>query len=914
MSSLKRKKYSKDTRRVFFPDDVENSIRAVAGSSLSTSSATKAWERCGESFLGIPKIKNLNSSGRTLSAVRKLDPASFSVHDSSGQHNDDPLNIAWTSSESEQSDSESPKQFLAKPVPPKRQERQRKIQRPTARALHALPADEEDLPIIDSDSDLNSSADQLKHDSVGHISECESPPHAVDEALKAPKSPMPLSDPDVSDWVTGGGNADAATLNRQDPHGEASKRSVSDWVRAAQAMLHTPRKQPDTQSKTPEDSVKKKRKLTSGGFAERLNRLQCRQRSSFNFWRHLSISEDSDSAATAVRPGVLVLEVLEVREECSMQLARCEQRQSPGGETCPPPATIAAARLLVLFNRETAAQLMPAPKDIIHVYPPWQRLDIEDESTTVILNTHFSQKVYSDAKPTNTQTPRSLLPLARCVPYYLTKTFGLHEMDSVERKDATTKQVVNGDGISGGPGDINWTPGHSLLEVIEGLGQPGSVGHDVRVVVQRVYSSYVPDRPIVSAVKSRAPSFAPPPQRGRSRLCALVQDGYGIFSVVQLQVLACDQELQQYTQRWQGKDCALRNIKVVRRVTRERCGRVFHLIDSVWPPTIPFQGRDAGSAPCFYYLLSGQEDSVEALEGLAISPLYLPPKELTLRDVLQSAVNVRCYSFTATVVYARMKGDTVGQAEVWLALTDHSLQEEQAKGGPCRRTVPVCISTSCVLSSSVAGAIRSPTAAILSFIDVVRENGALLCTEQTVVQTPPAPPGGSPDRGVRSELTVPTSRTPLVGLHQPVRLDPLGPDTTANSLCTLTGVIVGVDEGTACSWPACSFCGSDRLEVMRVGEPQAFHCLACNCEVRKPSLRLQLEVTLASAMSNGTVKAKLHQNTIQSILNTAALQVNEFPGYEVEHVLGKAVGPIPVFVRVISRTPALWIGVEEISL
>ena len=49
----------------------------------------------------------------------------------------------------------------------------------------------EDLPIIDSDSDLNCSpVDQLKRDSAAHISECESPPHAVDKDLNAPKSPV----------------------------------------------------------------------------------------------------------------------------------------------------------------------------------------------------------------------------------------------------------------------------------------------------------------------------------------------------------------------------------------------------------------------------------------------------------------------------------------------------------------------------------------------------------------------------------------------------------------------------------------------------------------------------------------------------------------------------------------------------
>lgn len=42
---------------------------------------------------------------------------------------------------------------------------------------------------------------------------------------------------------------------------DVGKSSVSDWVRSAQAMLQTPQKAFDRQSKTPEDSAKKKRKF-----------------------------------------------------------------------------------------------------------------------------------------------------------------------------------------------------------------------------------------------------------------------------------------------------------------------------------------------------------------------------------------------------------------------------------------------------------------------------------------------------------------------------------------------------------------------------------------------------------------------------------------------------------------------------
>lgn len=48
--------------------------------------------------------------------------------------------------------------------------------------------------------------------------------------------------------------------------GEGSKRSVSDWVRSAQAMLQTPQKQINQQPKTPEDSAKKAHKFQRFDF------------------------------------------------------------------------------------------------------------------------------------------------------------------------------------------------------------------------------------------------------------------------------------------------------------------------------------------------------------------------------------------------------------------------------------------------------------------------------------------------------------------------------------------------------------------------------------------------------------------------------------------------------------------------
>lgn len=71
-----------------------------------------------------------------------------------------------------------------------------------------------------------------------------------------------MTEPEISGYVSGGECAAVAvTASRADSpvrSGEASKRSVSDWVRSAQALLQTPQK---PQSKAPLDSAKKKRKF-----------------------------------------------------------------------------------------------------------------------------------------------------------------------------------------------------------------------------------------------------------------------------------------------------------------------------------------------------------------------------------------------------------------------------------------------------------------------------------------------------------------------------------------------------------------------------------------------------------------------------------------------------------------------------
>lgn len=44
------------------------------------------------------------------------------------------------------------------------------------------------------------------------------------------------------------------------------------------------------------------------------------------------------------------------------------------------------------------------------------------------------------------------------------------------------------------------------------------------------------------------------------------------------------------------------------------------------------------------------------------------------------------------------------------------------------------------------------------------------------------------------------------------------------------------------------------------------------------------------------------------------LDLFQFLGYDVENVLGKEVGPLGAYVRVVTKKPDLWISLEEVLL
>ncbi|TNN64951.1 DNA repair-scaffolding protein [Liparis tanakae] len=293
MFPRKRRRCHKDVKCAVFPEDVGEALQAAGR--LSSVSCARSWETCGDSFLDSPAMKvgnhNVKTSGRKLSDLRRS-PAIVQT----GAVHEDPVHIAWSSSDGERSDDETQEQ---QPPPPRPRRPAAPIESYT-RALRMLRPLTEDLPVIDTDSDLDESEEDVEKDSGQQISDCES---SDEQQEDVPLHPPDAPEIEISGYASSGENVDvAATSSRPGSplrSGEGSRRSVSDWVRSAQAMLQTPQKTPSkTPSKTPEDSAKKKRKFQSGGLAERLNRLQCRQRSAVGFWRHQSISDTTTTTTT----------------------------------------------------------------------------------------------------------------------------------------------------------------------------------------------------------------------------------------------------------------------------------------------------------------------------------------------------------------------------------------------------------------------------------------------------------------------------------------------------------------------------------------------------------------------------------------------------------------------------------------
>ncbi|XP_070337413.1 DNA repair-scaffolding protein isoform X10 [Equus asinus] len=621
-------------------------------------------------------------------------------------------------------------------------------------------------------------------------------------------------------------------------------------VKSTETILYTPQKQAKF-PRTPEKSAKKK-KLLRGGLAERLNGLQNRERSAISLWRHQCVSYQKTLSGR--KSDILIVKILELHEECSIQIAICEQLVELQADS-PSQGEAPGTSLKVLFTKETAHYLRGHPQDIVHIYPPWQKLIIPNGSFPVILNTYFCQKVVAkeDSKTTHEMhcwdvpLPRRNITLAQ-----------MFRFKSPTNNSPENQVMCSGLTAMG----THWTHGHkeakqhypaqaplrdSLLDAVENQGATTLSGGGVRVVVQRVYS--LPCRCQQGGGSAASPGSDPP---------------------------------------------------------KVRTAGLFSLIDIMWPPVISLKAAGYTQAceeqvkahfppPSFCYVLTAHPNlgQIDIIEEDPISKLYRPPIPHCLREILQTDDLSTCCSFYARVIYQRPQ-----QREICLVVTDVTLQMQDENNSGLPKTVPVCVASSCVLDPEVLEALSEAAPHTFLFKDALRDQGQIVCVERTVLMLQ------KPLLGVASDAC-------SCELTGPVKLDELDSVTQVNSICSVQGAVVGVDESTAFSWPTCDLCGNERLK-QSPEDRGAFSCGDCSRVVTSPLLRRHLQVFLdCPSRPQCTVRVKLLQSSIASLLRFAACDDGT---YEVKSVLGKEVGLLNCFVQSITTHPTSCIGLEEIEL
>ncbi|XP_007886188.2 DNA repair-scaffolding protein isoform X2 [Callorhinchus milii] len=957
MAAARKRKRSEMVQGSNFPHDVE--ITCTRPRSLvkkSMPSIGKSWDRCGEGFQDSSQIEDDGPLGKKLQVVRSLTSALQSNEDiCRGQESEEKDNIVWSSSDSELSD---PEMLLGNSKERLMPKTQRTINS-YHKYLHMINSltdsqmSEDESPTIDWDSfsDNEEISDITQGAVDSYLTDSDSSTSSKLENRKSAthQPTKSLAAYDISEFSSDSESSKESKLHEkrisstlqgqlnvfscESDRDQTAVRSASDWLKTAQAFLQTPEKQERKQFKTPDDSAKKKRKFLRGGLAERLNRLQCRERSAIHFWRHQTTTDWRIPAAGKV--GVLVLKILDLHEECSMLVTLCQPLiETSIDQTGEDEGTSTQAPLKVLFTRETASHLRIVSGDLVHVHSPWQKLVIQDQEGPVILCTYFSQKILSNKDPGTkdnyccpgqTEMVRKA-PISLAMRFNLTASKLKHDFDCDQDKarSAENPSATQQESLKKERGITHWSADNlvwdSLLEVIESQGTAGWTKQNVKVVIQRVYCLPVKDILHNQLTRKDQSDISLPSNVGQqnARLCLLVQDVYGLFSEVQLRTYSLlEEDLQQQSACWEGKRCYLKGMKIIQRTTRGRSSGLFSLIDSLWPPLIPpkVHGQSQGSqesvgspsgallpAPSFCYVLAARpgERGIELLQEENGSDLYRPTAWHNLEHILQYIPESHRCSFSAEVIYRRLQAQTANQqisGENWVFVTDSTLQSS-THDPLVPRSLPVCVTSFCVLCAEVTKELNDGSSHTLLFKDAIVEKDNIVCAEGTVLS-------------LYNSVLDSSREQEFSQVTGPVTLDELSIATKMCSLCTVQGTVVGVDETTAFSWIVCNRCGSEKLEK-KTGERKSLYCRQCVQPVTTPLTKMQLEVFLQyPALPQSTIKVKLLQPSISSLLRHSS---DDEEGYEIECVLGKETGPLNCYVRSVTKQPSCWIGLEEISL
>ncbi|XP_022111259.1 DNA repair-scaffolding protein-like [Acanthaster planci] len=699
------------------------------------------------------------------------------------------------------------------------------------------------------------------------------------------------------------------------------------------------------------DSTKKKRKFVRGGLAEGLQRVINREKSAMAFWAHRTVDTATSQSL------MLDLLVLSVEEARGLYVTRC--RMCPFTSEAPDDDD-----MLVLFAQANGRQLKLGVGSRIRVYPPWQKLTLPNYKETVILCTYFCHPVdTADETPPDVATTQSLFP---------NKTAGMSlekELKPVRLFQPLPKQTTSADStlqlvlpnVKEAPADH---VSDSFLDSIAQSGGYTTAGMCVRARIHRVHCRGSNAEPV--SMNRKQQGFSKPTHEssvGSTHWALILQDNHGVFCELQVTVgyTGEEEEIWRRSLRGgEGKTMVFAGLKVMRRVNRTRFPGLFSLIDSLWSPCdtpisqseAESQSQGLVSPQSFCYILGVQmlRNTIREEVSDRVRIPYREPVIHTLREVqqLSDETSTQRVTFFAKVVHAHSEvgadnmqsTQQLGSSSVrHLFLTDHTLcsdftaDEEDESGtmtGMLGRSIPVggagfsahqCQDTrlvyvhvrvSCHLTECVQESLANPGSLML-FRDVCLDQGCSLHADTyTAIQSIARKTGQcgesdtfSPKDDIISSLShAPVPPIPTLDLHN-----------EENTLVSVAGVVTGVDETTAYSWPACNTCGNNRLEAETTSGSQ-LHCGTCQKVVTSPVTRKHLELFLrcpSLKSEDSVVKVRLLQPSIEHILPPLNSQEE---GYDLQCIMGVSIGPVSCFLRSVGRQPGepLTFDLEEVSL
>uniref|UniRef100_M3XNQ3 DUF4502 domain-containing protein n=1 Tax=Mustela putorius furo TaxID=9669 RepID=M3XNQ3_MUSPF len=368
-----------DTEYLSFPRGSPLKFRRTGLRTVgAAASLSEAWLRCGEGFQDTSGTLSLAAEKKIITEKNLKLPPRPKKENAASKSTGELKDITWRSSESDLSD-EDKTVFKSQRYNGHGSGIDRFCTRNRKISCPEDGASEDELQFIDweidSDREDTSECNESEDgENVVEISDCGSCSSNHSSTSEERPSELAKSSTEILEYSSDSekeddsidsesslkSHMDFESVDRQIP-----ARPIKQKVKSAETTLYTPQKQ--MFPRTPETSANKK-KLLSGGLAERLNGLQNRERSAISLWRHQCVSYQKTLSGR--KSGVLIVKILELHEECTIQVAMCEHLAGLQANS-PSQGEVPRTGLKVLFTKETAHHLKGHPEDIVHIYPPW---------------------------------------------------------------------------------------------------------------------------------------------------------------------------------------------------------------------------------------------------------------------------------------------------------------------------------------------------------------------------------------------------------------------------------------------------------------------------------------------------------------------------------------------------------------